>query len=247
MNIVHEIRWWYDFACSNFPNPLELPPVLGQALQILQLRDGHRRLQWALWGHPCQRLDLVLLAGGGHHPQGWHGPGGSGASCLPTPWRCRTDSFFGPKRKLFNFLESSSSWHKRLGDLSQVVASWSIGSLGPSWDGAENIELCSRCMCRRRSLHCQMGQDNSRKTSQHCLRCSLLSLWLVANFEPQHDFLSNLLQDGNTDISIQISQVFVSRNKTRSKVSKTNFMGKPLLNSSEQSRSGGWIVALVEL
>ena len=93
-------------------------------------------------------------------------------------------------------------------------------------------------MCRRRSLHCQMGQDNSRKTSQHCLRCSLLSLWLVANFEPQHDFLSNLLQDGNTDISIQISQVFVSRNKTRSKVSKTNFMGKPLLNSSEQSRRG---------
>ena len=154
--------------------------------------------------------------------------------------------FFGPKRKLFNFLESSSSWHKRLGDLSQVVASWSIESLGPSWDGAENIELCSRCMCRRRSLHCQMGQDNSRKTSQHCLRCSLLSLWLVANFEPQHDFLSNLLQDGNTDISIQISQVFLSRN-TRSKVSKTNFMGKPLLNSSEQSRSGGWIVALVEL
>ena len=154
--------------------------------------------------------------------------------------------FFAPKRKLFNFLESSSSWHKRLGDLSQVVASWSIESLGPSWDGAEHIELCSCCMCRRRSLHCQMGQDNSRKASQHCLRCSLLSLWLVANFEPQHDFLSNLLQDGNTDISIQISQVFVSRNKTRSKVSKTNFMGKPLLNSSEQSRSGGWIVALVE-
>ena len=243
------IRWWYDFACILTMKPLELPPVLGQALQILQLRDWHRRLQWALWGHPWQRLDLVLLAGGGHHPQGWHGPteGGSGASCLPTPWRCRRDSFFWAERgKLFNFLESSSSWYKRLGDLSQVVASWSIESLGPSWDGAENIELCSRCMCRRRSLHCQMGQDNSRKTSQHCLRCSLLSLWLVANFEPQHDFLSNLLQDGNTDISIQISQVFLSRN-TRSKVSKTNFMGKPLLNSSEQSRSGGWIVALVEL